>query len=88
MSCPSRAEGGELRLPAKEKAMGYWYDVYTGDDQEPRNGDVPLLKEQACAEADRLHAQGWSVCVVRMDADAGEVRRAYWPCDGRKRKAL
>lgn len=67
--------------------MGYWYDVYTGDDQEPRNRDIPLLKEQACVEADRLHAQGWSVCVVKMVEDAEgfvtEVWRGYWPLKGK-----
>lgn len=67
--------------------MGYWYDVYTGDDQEPRNRDIPLLKEQACAEADRLYAQGWSVCVIRME-DGVETRRAYWPCEGAMRRQL
>ena len=68
--------------------MGYWYDIYLGDEQEPYNRDVYLTKDIACREADRLYADGWSVCVIRMDADAGEVRRAYWPCDGKKRKAL
>ena len=62
--------------------MGYWYDVYLGDEQEPWNRDIPLLKEQAYREADRLYKNGWSVCVIRMEEDGGEVRevkRTYWP---------
>jgi hypothetical protein len=34
--------------------MGYWYDVYVNDDQEPWNRDVYLTKEQACGLADCL----------------------------------
>ena len=34
--------------------MGYWYDVYVNDDQEPWNRDLPMLKEQASAFADSL----------------------------------
>ena len=63
--------------------MRYWYEVYIGDDQEPRNGGIPLTKKQARADADRLYAQGWSVCVVKMveddDGFLHEVWRGYWP---------
>ena len=67
--------------------MGYWYDVYVNDDQEPWNRDVYLTKEQASAFADSLYGKGWSVCVVKMVEDAEgfvkEVWRGYWPLKGK-----
>ncbi|MBR2699417.1 MAG: hypothetical protein IKE76_12575 [Clostridia bacterium] len=62
--------------------MGYWYDVYVNDDQEPWNRDVYLTKEQACGLANSLYDKGWSVCVTKMVEDAEgfvkEVWRSYW----------
>lgn len=67
--------------------MGYWYDVYVNDDQEPWNRDVYLTKEQAYGLADSLYGKGWSVCVVKMVEDAeGFVKeewRGYWPLYGK-----
>ena len=66
--------------------MGYWYDVYVNDDQEPFNRGEYLTKEHACNLAERLCDDGWSVCVVKMVEDAEgfvkEVWRGYWPLDG------
>lgn len=67
--------------------MGYWYDVYVNDDQEPWNRDMYLTKEQACGLADCLYGKGWSVCVTKMVEDAEgfvkEAWRGYWPLKGR-----
>lgn len=67
--------------------MGYWYDVYVNDDQEPYNRDEYLTKEQARRLADGLCDAGWSVCVVKMVEDAeGFVKeswRGYWPLNGK-----
>lgn len=67
--------------------MGYWYDVYVNDDQEPWNRDVYLTKEQACSLANTLYGGGWSVCVIKMVEDAeGFVKeewRGYWPLNGK-----
>ena len=61
--------------------MGYWYDVYVNDDQEPFNRGEYLTKEHACNLAERLCDDGWSVCVIKM-VDGEEVWRGYWPLDG------
>lgn len=58
--------------------MGYWYDVYVNDDQEPWNRDVYLTKEQAYELANSLYDKGWSVCVVKM-VDYDPVKYIYWP---------
>lgn len=67
--------------------MGYWYDVYVNDDQEPYNRDEYLTKEQARGLADSLYGKGWSVCVVKMVEDVeGFVKeewRGYWPLNGK-----
>ena len=68
--------------------MGYWYDVYVNDDQEPWNkDDFPLSKEEAYDLAKSLYEEGWSVCVVKMVEDAEgfvkEVWRGYWPLHGK-----
>lgn len=68
--------------------MGYWYDVYVNDDQEPWNkDDFSLSKEEAYDLAESLHEEGWSVCVVKMVEDAeGFVKeewRGYWPLNGK-----
>ena len=61
--------------------MGYWYDVYVNDDQEPFNRDEYLTKEHAYNLAEYLYDEGWSVCVIKM-VDGEEVWRGYWPLDG------
>ena len=67
--------------------MGYWYDVYVNDDQEPYNRDEYLTKEQARGLANSLCDAGWSVCVIKMVEDAeGFVKeswRGYWPLNGK-----